>query len=70
LRRNRPLSPQQSSHQNQTSGTDQLNTRCTVLASQLPIRGIPDGHDAPTAAVDSGCLYSVLSQDLHSDETA
>ena len=31
---------------------------------------VPDGLAAPTAAVDSGCLCSVLSQDSHSGETA
>ena len=37
----------------------------------MPIRGMPDGLDARTAAVDSGCLCSILSQDLHKlDETA
>ena len=66
----RPLSPQQSSHQNQTSGTDQLNTRCTAWWSQMPISGMPDGIAAPTVAVDSDCLCSVLSRDSHSDETA
>jgi hypothetical protein len=40
-------------------------------AGRLPIRGMPDGLDARTAAVDSGCLCSVLYQDLHKlDETA
>jgi hypothetical protein len=31
---------------------------------------MPDGLAAPTAAVDSGCLCSVLYRDSHSDETA
>ena len=58
-------------HQNQTSGTDQLQiTRWTAWWSQMPISGMPDGIAAPTAAADLGCLCSVLSQDLHSDETA
>ena len=42
----------------------------TALWSPMPTRGMPDGLAAPTAAVDSGCLCSVLYQDLHSDETA
>ena len=57
-------------HQNLTSGIEPPNTRCTALWSQMPIRGMPDGLDAPTAAVGSGCLCSVLYRDLHSDETA
>jgi hypothetical protein len=36
----------------------------------MPIRGMPDGLDAPTAAVGLGYLCFVLFQDLHSDETA